>query len=128
MPAASSDIEAAFATLVPTSAPVRSLSAPIPFFTSQRDQFVALAARHGIPAIYQWREFAEAGGLMSYGPVSPMHIVRSASTSAGFSREPSRPTCRSSSRPKFELVINLKDRQGARPRRSAAAARAAPTR
>jgi putative ABC transport system substrate-binding protein len=38
------------------------------FFTSQRKKIVALAARHKLPAIYPWREYAEAGGLMSYGP------------------------------------------------------------
>ena len=37
-------------------------------YTSQRDQLVALAARHAVPAIYQYREFTVAGGLISYGP------------------------------------------------------------
>jgi putative ABC transport system substrate-binding protein len=38
-----------------------------PFLVSQRDRLVALAARHRIPTIYDWREYAVAGGLMSYG-------------------------------------------------------------
>jgi putative ABC transport system substrate-binding protein len=41
--------------------------APNPFFVVRREQVVALAARQRIPAIYEWREFAEAGGLMSSG-------------------------------------------------------------
>src|SRR5262249_50739131 len=37
------------------------------FFTSHSKQLAALTVQHAIPAIYQWREFAAAGGLMSYG-------------------------------------------------------------
>ena len=38
-----------------------------PFFNSQSEQLAELAIRHAVPAIYQYREFAAAGGLMSYG-------------------------------------------------------------
>jgi putative tryptophan/tyrosine transport system substrate-binding protein len=37
------------------------------FFTDRRDQLVLLTTRHAIPTIFAWREFAVAGGLMSYG-------------------------------------------------------------
>jgi putative ABC transport system substrate-binding protein len=40
---------------------------PDALFTSRSEQLAALALRHAVPAIYQWREFAAAGGLMSYG-------------------------------------------------------------
>lgn len=59
------EIEKAFAALKP-GAPL--LVGTDPFFFSRRAQIVALAARHAVPAIYDSREFAEAGGLMSYGP------------------------------------------------------------
>lgn len=61
------EVEAAFIKLVEVQATGLVVGAD-PFFTSQRNQVVALAARFGIPAIYQWREFVAAGGLMSYGP------------------------------------------------------------
>ena len=47
------------------------LVAGSPFFTGRRDAIVALAARYAVPAIYEWREFAEAGGLISYGTNLP---------------------------------------------------------
>jgi putative tryptophan/tyrosine transport system substrate-binding protein len=62
-----SDIEAAFATLVRERAGALVISSDA-LFLAQRDQIVALAARHAVPAIQQFREFTVAGGLMSYGP------------------------------------------------------------
>ncbi len=62
----SSEIDSAFETLVELRAGALVVSTD-PFFTNQRAQIVALAARHAVPAIYVWREFATAGGLMSYG-------------------------------------------------------------
>jgi putative ABC transport system substrate-binding protein len=38
-----------------------------PFFTSRTEQLAALAVHHAVPAVYHWREFAVAGGLVSYG-------------------------------------------------------------
>jgi putative tryptophan/tyrosine transport system substrate-binding protein len=60
------DIEAAFASLVQQQAGALLVSAD-PFFTSQYDQFVRLAAHYEVPTIYYAREFVAAGGLMSYG-------------------------------------------------------------
>jgi putative ABC transport system substrate-binding protein len=61
-----SDIEAAFATLVRERAGALVITSDN-FFLTQRDQIVALAARHAVPATQQYREFTAAGGLMSYG-------------------------------------------------------------
>jgi ABC-type uncharacterized transport system substrate-binding protein len=60
------EIETAFATMARQSG-VALLLGVDPFFLERRDHIVALAARHAIPAIYPVREFAVAGGLMSYG-------------------------------------------------------------
>jgi putative ABC transport system substrate-binding protein len=62
-----SDFEPVFASAVQQGAAAILVSAN-PFFTDRRAQIVALAARHGLPAGYPWRQYAEVGGLMSYGP------------------------------------------------------------
>jgi putative ABC transport system substrate-binding protein len=61
-----SEIEAAFETLAGLRADALVVSVDT-LFTSQREQIVALAARHAVPAIYGWRLFPAAGGLISYG-------------------------------------------------------------
>jgi putative ABC transport system substrate-binding protein len=60
------EIKAAFEMLVERNVGALVVSAD-PLFINQCDQVVALAAQHALPAIYQWREFTTAGGLMSYG-------------------------------------------------------------
>jgi len=60
------EVDAAFATAVERQASAFLMQLD-PFFQSRQDQFVKLAARYKIPMISYWRDFAEAGGLMSYG-------------------------------------------------------------
>jgi putative tryptophan/tyrosine transport system substrate-binding protein len=62
-----SEIDAAFAKLVERRASALHIAADA-FFNTRRQQFVVLSARHALPAIFHFREFAAAGGLMSYGP------------------------------------------------------------
>jgi putative tryptophan/tyrosine transport system substrate-binding protein len=64
------DIDAAFAGLMEKRSEVLLVS-PSSFFSSHRMEIVALAAQHRVPALYFERDFAEAGGLMSYGPNIP---------------------------------------------------------
>jgi putative ABC transport system substrate-binding protein len=63
-----SEIESAFTALMNQHAGTVLVQSD-PFFNSQPNKIVALAARHAIPAIYQFRNFVVAGGLMSYGTV-----------------------------------------------------------
>jgi putative tryptophan/tyrosine transport system substrate-binding protein len=63
---AEGEFETAFASLVQLQAGAL-LVGNGPFVFSRGDQLVALAARHAVPAMYEWREFAAAGGLISYG-------------------------------------------------------------
>jgi len=66
--ATDSEFEDVFVTLTHQRADALFVSAD-PLFASRQQQLVTLAARHKVPAIYEWREFVEVGGLMSYGTV-----------------------------------------------------------
>jgi len=104
---AADEFGAAFASVVRQAAGALLVAAD-PFFTAQREALVALAAQYSIPAIYEFREFTAAGGLISYGTnlSEAYHQVGGYTGRILKGEKPSdlpvvQPT-------KFELVINIK--------------------
>ena len=102
-----SEIDAAFASLVQQHADALVVGDD-PFFGSRLEQLVGLASRHAVPTIYWRREFAAAGGLISYGP-SLTDSYRKSGIYAGRVLKGEKPADLPVQQPtKFELVVNLK--------------------
>ena len=99
-------IDAAFAALVEARAGAILVSSD-PFFFSRRHHIVALAAQYAVPAIYQWREFAQIGGLISYG-ASRNYAVHEAGIYVGKILKGAKPSDLPVQQAvKLELVVNL---------------------
>ena len=101
------EIDDAFTSIVQLHAGAL-LVAPDALFNTRREQLVALAARYSVPAIYEWREFAAIGGLISYGS-SLSSSYRQAGAYVGRILKGEKPVDLAVQQPtRFELVVNLK--------------------
>jgi putative ABC transport system substrate-binding protein len=101
------EFEPAFASLARLKADALIVGTD-PFFTTRRERIVTLASRYSIPAIYEWEEFAGAGGLISYGP-SLTSLYREVGVYVGKILKGERPADLPIQQPTiFELVVNLK--------------------
>jgi ABC-type uncharacterized transport system substrate-binding protein len=101
------DIDHAFAQLTQERTDALLISAD-PLFNSSREQLATLAARHKLPAMFNSREFALAGGLLSYGPDQP-DAYREAGNYVGRILSGEKPSDLPVIQPtKFELVVNIK--------------------
>ena len=102
-----SDLEAAFVSAVRQGADALLVS-PSAIFTDRRAQIVAFAARYALPAAYPWREYAEAGGLVSYGPSVVLAYYQTGQY-AGRILKGDKPADLPVQQPvKFEEVLNVK--------------------
>jgi putative ABC transport system substrate-binding protein len=105
-----SEIDTAFASLVQLQAGALVVGTDL-FFYNRREQLVALASRHTVPAIYEFRDFAATGGLISYGP-SLAGTWRQVGVYVGRILKGAKPTDLPVQQPTtFELVVNLKTAQ-----------------
>src|SRR5439155_7725044 len=102
-----SELDAAFASAIQQQ--VGGVVVPTTvFLNSHRERVLALAARHAIPAIYSFRDFAASGGLISYG-ASLAAVYRQDGIFVGRILKGARPADLPVEQPtKFELVLNLK--------------------
>jgi len=101
------EIDVAFTSLVQQGVRALLVSGD-PFFDSQRDRLIVLAAHYSIPAIYQWREFPMIGGLMSYG-TSILDAYRQSGIYVGKVLKGAKPADLPVMQPtRFEFVINLR--------------------
>jgi ABC-type uncharacterized transport system substrate-binding protein len=108
--AADRDFEPAFAMLAQRGADALIVS-PDPFLDSHRETLVSLTARYAVPAIFQWREFVQAGGLVSYG-TSLADAHRQLGNYTGKILQGATPADLPVVQPtRFELFVNLKTAQ-----------------